>query len=82
MLNSWFCYFIPMIVSNCALPLIIPSGKQAVFHKMASQFKTRIRITSAAIVTLFLLLKERGERKNARFWGRLVHFACLSSIFF
>jgi hypothetical protein len=25
--------FIPMIVSNCALPLVIPSGKQVVFTK-------------------------------------------------
>jgi hypothetical protein len=33
-----------MIVSNCVLPLVIPSGKQAVFHKMAAQVETRIRI--------------------------------------
>jgi hypothetical protein len=34
-----------MIVSNCASPLVIPAGKQAVFYKMAAQFETRIRIS-------------------------------------
>jgi hypothetical protein len=37
---------IPIIVSNCVPPLGIPTGKQAVFHKMDAQFKTRIRIKS------------------------------------
>jgi hypothetical protein len=36
---------IPMIVSNCGPPLVVPAGKQAVFHKMAAKFETRIRIT-------------------------------------
>jgi hypothetical protein len=39
--NQW--QFIPMIDSNCELPLVIASGKQAVFHKMDAQFGTRIR---------------------------------------
>jgi hypothetical protein len=37
-------HFIPIIVSNCALPLVIPSGKQAVFHEMDAQFETRKRL--------------------------------------
>jgi hypothetical protein len=35
---------VPMIVSNCVPPLVIPTGKQAVFHKMDAQFETRIRM--------------------------------------
>jgi hypothetical protein len=44
LLIKWETCITPMIVSNCALPLVIPSGKQAVFHKMDAQFETRNRI--------------------------------------
>jgi hypothetical protein len=37
-----------MIVSNCMPPLVVPSGKQAVFHKMAAQFGMRICIRHIA----------------------------------
>jgi hypothetical protein len=41
--------FIPMIVSNCVSPLVIPSGKQAVFHTMDARFLIRKRITPMTI---------------------------------
>jgi hypothetical protein len=45
-------FLIPMIVSNCALPLVIPSGKQAVFHTMDAQFLIRIRIRGKKLAIL------------------------------
>jgi hypothetical protein len=37
-------YITPTIVANCASPFVVPSGKQAIFHKRAAQFETTIRI--------------------------------------
>jgi hypothetical protein len=41
--------FISITVSNCEPPLVIPSGKQAIFHKMDAQFEIRIRIMDSSI---------------------------------
>jgi hypothetical protein len=66
-----FCHgFIPMIVSNCASTLVIPAGKKAVFHKMDSQFETRIRITFGFICVFCCGVNcKNGEHRYAHSWA-------------